>query len=361
MKHGTTVFVQVVLFVLFAVFLVVVGYCGVWQAGEIGMAVAFACCIILSLVVVPAMHEGGHLLFGKLVGFRLTGIQFSFLSFVKTEDGIAFRFVNPFSGDAAGECTMYPSDGKNMKNRLLLYACGGIIVQAVFLVICLPIVIAVGERWLWSTLGAFLPYSAYLLVVNALPLYDSAGEFDGALIWGLQQKKPSAMTLLYMMTVQGYMAEGMTPGEIEQKYYYSLPQLPEDDPNFSLLQYYRYCYRLDRGEIPAAVKSITRLEVCLDDIPEAYLPTIQRELLFSYSFLEKDEGKADEYYALVEARKESYMEADGLRALLAYHLLKKDTESAKEAFGGLKAAITKIRSDGVKKFEKNLFMMICGK
>ncbi len=338
------------LFIAALVGVIYLAYPDNWN--DLWLILVLACVFfLLSLAIIPVLHEVGHFVVGKLCGMRLVGVTLSFVEIIRKGDKLTCRFVNPFTSDVAGSCRMYPTENKNIEKRYLLFAAGGLIFNLFYLIIGLPLVIIFNTPFLWATLGVTLPYCAYLFIVNLLPFSET---YDGAILWGLLKGEPSQITAVRLFTVQGYLAQGLTPSQIDKKLYFDLPQLPEDDVNFSLLQYYRYTYFLDNGEKKEAFKSITRLEECLEYIPDIYLTPILAELVFAYSSLERNEELAERYHARMERQEDATFAVEAVRAKAAYARLKNNEEAYRETLDDLKTLIEQEPLLGVKKYEEKL-------
>ncbi len=359
MKRFFTAALPIVLDILFIVSLVFVlyfSYPDTWE--DFWLILALGCVFfLLSLVIIPVLHELGHLLIGKLCGMRLIGITLSFVEIIRLGDKLTYRFVNPVTLEVAGSCRMYPADGKNIEKKYLLFASGGLIFNLFYLIIGLPLVIIFNTPFLWATLGITLPYCAYLFIVNLLPFSET---YDGAILWGLLKGDSSQITAVRLFTAQGYLAQGLTPSQIDKKLYFDLPQLSEDDVNFAILQYYRYTYFLDNGEEKEAFKSITRLEECLEYIPDVYLTPILAELVFAYSYLEINEELAERYHARMERQEDAIHAIEAVRAKAAYARLKNNEKGQREALDDLKTLIEQEPLLGVKKYEEKILKDMYG-
>ncbi len=359
MRRGAEKTVRFLLGILFFAGLTAV-MCACFFGGGMAAAVLLLVCYAASLVLMPALHEAGHLIFGAAAGFRLVEIRFSFVRIVRKGDGFSFEAVNPLLTDTAGCCRMYPTKTSDMDTRFLWFAAGGVLVQAAYLIVCLPLCFALGNAFLWATVGGSCVYCAYLLFLNLLPFSSAEGEHDGALLWGLLRRDPSSRTTVALLCLQGELCFGKTPGETDGALLSGLPQLPEDDPAFARLQYYRYLRFLDCGEKEQAVKSITRLEVCLDYIAQEDLLPVFAELTYTYAFLLADKPMAEQYHARMEREVNGGYAADGMRARAAYAFLCGDAaraESLKEAY---RLAVAREPLEGIRRMEEKLFEEVYG-
>lgn len=360
MKQGVAGAVRVALNILFFAALAGTMYLCYAAGGGITAEIILVISYVFSLVLMPALHEAGHLLFGMAAGFRLVEIRFSFIRILRDGHKLSFRFVNPLLSDTAGYCRMYPTESSGMGARFAWFIAGGVLVQAVYIVLALALSFALNLPMVWATLGISAVYACYLFLLNILPFEGKEGEYDGALLWGLCRREPSAQTFVALLTVQGQMSDGKTPGETDEKLLSGLPQLPEDDPNFSRLQYYRYLCLLDRGEKETAVKNLTRLEDCLDYILSEDRLSVFAELTYAYAFLIGDRQMAECYHACMERESNGVYAADGLRAKTAYALLAGNEARAEELAKEYRRAIACEPLKGMRRFEEKLFKGLYG-
>jgi hypothetical protein len=332
----TRILTQIFLYILLTAGVVGVVYLSYAETGNALLFLVDALFFLLSLLLVPALHEAGHVAIGKACGMRLVALSVGFVYIEKHNGKTSFRFRSPFS-EEAGECRMYPSDEKDIDKKFMLYSVGGVLFQLIYFVAAIIPLLLLQNYLLWATLGMTLPYCLYLFLLNAMPFTSGMGASDGEIFFGLWRKDPSQKTLVNLFTVQGYLSQGYTPSEVPKDLYFDLPQLPEDDGNFSLLQLWRYYYYLDKGQKKEAQNALCRLEDQTEYIPEGYLPTIYAELTYVYAVLNPDPAQAKHYYELMTHCGKSPT-AQQYRASVAFARLtgrEKDNERVKDDLFGM--------------------------
>lgn len=185
MKRGVALAVQILLNIFLFAGLAGVMYLCYLSGGGLTAGIVLLIAYALSLVLMPALHEAGHLLLGAAAGFRLAELRFSFVRILREGNGYSLQFVNPLSFDAAGCCRMYPAKNSDMGTRFAWFVAGGILVQAVYILLALTLSFALNLPMVWATLGVSCVYACYLFLVNVLPFEGSEGVYDGALLWGV--------------------------------------------------------------------------------------------------------------------------------------------------------------------------------
>lgn len=335
------------LFVLYAAY-----GAGITEGGYYTFAVLF---FFLSCVLSPALHEAGHVVCGKLCGMRFVSVSVSLLTIYKANGKLRCKWNMARFGDTAGACRMYPETAEKAERKFFFFAAGGVLFNAAYLLVGLFFCLFFNNGILWLTLGMTLPYCAYLLILNLLPSRSGEGDFDGAILWGLLKRDPSALVEAKLFVVQGYVLLGKTPGLVPRELYFDMPQLPEDDPNFVAVQFWRYAYFLDRGQKENAANCVTRLESCLEYIPDARLLPVYCELTYVYSFLTPDKTAAEKYYEELKKYKiPAEYAADACRAETAYALLQQEDDIAVQALLDANALIEREEENGMKKFRIRL-------
>jgi hypothetical protein len=288
----TRILTQIFLYILLTAGVVGVVYLSYAETGNALLFLVDALSFLLSLLLVPALHEAGHVAIGKACGMRLVALSVGFVYIEKHNGKTSFRFRSPFS-EEAGECRMYPSDEKDIDKKFMLYSVGGVLFQLIYFVAAIIPLLLLQNYLLWATLGMTLPYCLYLFLLNAMPFTSGMGASDGEIFFGLWRKDPSQKTLVNLFTVQGYLSQGYTPSEV-----------PKDQTEY---------------------------------IPEGYLPTIYAELTYVYAVLNPDPAQAKHYYELMTHCGKSPT-AQQYRASVAFARLtgrEKDNERVKDDLFGM--------------------------
>jgi len=200
--------------------------------------------LILGIPLAVVAHELGHKLFGAAVK-------------IKT--------VMRLKIFGSASCRLMPYTDKNLKARVIFTALGGLAANALFILLG---VLALTIEKIPTELSGFLPFSFYLLFLNALPFEYSDGKTDGLVVYELIKNTDSAKVMLAVLTVQARVLCGSPIEEIDSALLFDLPQLSEDDINFIALTHLRYEYFKARGEEDEAQKYLVRFNELQDYIPD---------------------------------------------------------------------------------------------
>lgn len=178
---------------------------GIW-------AIALYVAMVISLPVCSALHELGHMLFGAITKIKA---------------------VPYFSLFGSSFCDIIPKTDKNLRARLFITALGGLIVNAVFIIIGYLPAFTVAPVWIC----VFMPASIYLFILNILPVEYAGGKTDGFICVELICNTDVAEVMVAVLTVQAQLAAGKPIQEINKRLLFALPQICEDEPSFiSLLE-----------------------------------------------------------------------------------------------------------------------------
>ncbi len=247
--------------------------------------------LLFSLALAPTVHELGHLAFAKANAMKLRYIKF-FCFQVEVKNGKKrFGFANPFAPD---QTQVLPEKGGNMQRRAWAYAFGGLLFGGIFLAVLLAVffllLIIVGVNYL--PLGA-IPYAAYFFLLNLPPIEYPSGKTDTLILQGIKKGADAEKTMLACMQIQGELSEGKSYGELAKELYFSLPQLPEDEPMYVMNLFFKYRYYLEKDELDNAADALNRLASSADYLTKQEERALAVELVYMNSVF-KNQAEADE-------------------------------------------------------------------
>jgi hypothetical protein len=159
------------------------------------------------------------------------------------------------------------------------------------------------------------------------------------------------------MEIQGRLFEGKSFAEIDEKYYFDLPQLCEDEPLYAAILDLRYRYYLEKKELEKAADCLNRLALNEEYLSFKALENVAAELVYMHS-LSGDLENAERNYAVCQA----FLKGDSVtakRILTAYAKAAGKEEAVGVLVEQAYAVLQKERIEGVKKFEKILLLRLC--
>lgn len=344
-----------ILFTVGAIF-AVTQVCNARYTGEgfgkiIGLLLAGA---IIDGFICTLSHELGHLVSGKKNGFVLTSFSVWFFMWHKVGKKTVFDFTLPI--EAAGHTEMTPVSTENLNVRLKkMTACALWCTFFVMLIGIVPLCIPSLPLWAYAITAMFLPTGAGTFFYNALPISTDGVKNDGALVYSLKKNDDTAKVVTALLSVQAELYAGKTPSEIDEKYYFDVPQLAEDDMNFALLLNARYNYYLDKGDYENAKKTTERLLSIEEYLPKSVASVIKVDALYNACTFDFNEERADDLTYELEKYLNSVNTATTVRVKAAYLFYVKKDYSAIENFykKGLRETKRTLLS-GYGKFERAL-------
>ncbi len=319
-----------------------------------------ALCLVLggfiAAIISDSLHELGHLIIGKICDFSFNCIRIAFIKIYKHCGKVKVTFKR-LPDSIAGAIEMLPKNSKNLKKRFLLTVSGGPLFSFVVFVFCLISFILHDKLHFaaYALICTGLPYAFHLFFYNALPLNFQGDNTDGAIIWGVALNDTSYVTAINLLTIEGLISEGRSPSEIDEKLYFDLPQLAEDDLNFIILLSYRLMYYLDGGDVENAISVCNRLEDLAEYFPEFYSNALLSDVLFCECCLKGDLELSKELYNGLELylKREDTMTTN--RILAAYELYVNKDKKVALSYVDRARRLSKVNEiKGLVKFELKL-------
>ncbi len=274
---------------------------------------------IISGFINTFIHELSHLIVGKKNGFAFSSIVVWFFKWTKVKNKIRFDFV--MIGEEAGYTEMIPMSSENIAKRYAKMSIAGPWASfACMLIGVAPFFIDSLPYELFCIWSIFLPVGAYFFFGSVLPVSSGGFLNDGAVYMCMNKMDDVSIVMTNLLTIQAEMFKGKTPSQINEKLYYDLPQLAEDNPVFIMLLNARYNYCLDKGDYDGAKKITERLLSIEEYIPKAYLSIVKTDALYNACTFDFNEDVADDYVYELEKYLNNINTATNIRAKLAYLL-----------------------------------------
>jgi hypothetical protein len=180
---------------------------------------------------------------------------------------------------------------------------------------------------------------------------------DGAVINGINKKHDTMMVALSLLKIQAQMYNGKTPSEIDEALYFDLPQLPEDDPNFTLLLSARHAYYLDKGDYENAKDTLNRLNLMIEEesMPKQFIPAVKADMLYALCTFDFNEDKADDVMYEIEQYLNKNNSVSNVRVKLAYILrVRKENDLFEQFYNKAVKEANRCQIKGFGKFENKL-------
>ncbi len=311
--------------------------------------------VIASLFATFA-HELGHVIGGKRAGFKFSSMCVWFFKWTRKHDGIRFSFCG--FGSEAGYTDMIATTDENMEKRLKKMTSSALIASFTMILIgIIPLFIADLSLWGYCLLSVFLPVGIYSFLGNALPMSNEGFLNDGATISGINKGYDTMSVAISLLKIQAQMYNGKTPSEIDESLYFDLPQLAEDDPNFTLLLSARHAYYLDKCDYENAKAVLKRLNAMIEEetMPKQFVPMVKADMLYAFCTYDFNEETADDVMYEIEQYLNKDNSSTNVRVKLAYILrVRKEKELFDQFYNKAVKEANRCQIKGFGKFENKL-------
>ncbi len=339
-------------YAIFCTLLMVGGFLAVfyfaWKGGT-GSMIACLCGLAIGFIFAPTVHELGHLCMAKSADMECVYIKFFCFKIWTKKGKKRLSFASPFAPD---QTQVIPKRGGQMARRATFYTLGGLLFSGTLLVTVVATAIHFHTFVAWGA----LPYTAYLYLLNVLPLEYASGKTDVLVYHGIKKGWDSEKCMLAAMEIHGRLYEGSSFAEIDEGYYFRLPQLREDDPVFAMLLDLRYRYYLDKKDYEKAGGTLNRLAAIEEYLPDGELEKVAAELAYMHA-VEGNLAKAAECSRLAKG----YLDGGSptaLRILATCAAAEGKKEDAMALIKRAKEDLSDEKIRGLQKFEKNLLERI---
>lgn len=282
--------------------------------------------LIISLFINVLLHELGHLTVGLFSGLKLSKIcVLVFLLEVKCGK-LKFKIAKP---QELGYTEMLPKTQYGYGEKLAFSALGGLMFSLITALASMAICInCVDNIYAFCLFGAPYPIALYVLLINALPLFDGS---DGALIFSIFQGETTTKNY-YLITANILLNK--EPCEIDGKLFLS-------SGNGAISQnvkYLRFLHLL-KSDFDRAYEEILALSKL--DIVDDNLHFIVKKELFFCKVILGDEAYVNAHSTEVVGDIDLSEDACNFRVHATYRIFIKDYEFASLI---LKSGIQKLSS-----------------
>ena len=176
--------------------------------------------VFLQLIV----HEGGHLVFGLLSGYKFGSFRIGSFMWVKEGEKIALKRLSV--AGTGGQCLMTPPDMVDGDIPVVLYNLGGSLMNVLVGLPCLLLALLLEERPLlgaiWMLLGAA---GLVLAAMNGIPMRMGTVDNDGHNALSLKKDPAARRAFWVLMKTQEQIARGRRLREMPEEWF----EVPEDE------------------------------------------------------------------------------------------------------------------------------------
>ena len=295
----------------------------------IGMVIFL--CFILQIII----HEGGHLIFGLLSGYKFVSFRIGSITLIREEDKWKLKKFNlPGTG---GQCLLMPPGEDKDKFPFVMYNLGGVLLNLIFGIIPIFIVvifkqIPLGVRGFLSVLGGVGVLCALL---NGIPLKAAGIANDGSNVLSLIRDKEARRAFYMQLWFNGLLSKGRRPGEMDINDFELNEGADIYSPINTAMVLMKYNYYLDRLELQKGRQVLKDLSPYYNKIIGIYRYEIYCERIFLELALGGDRALVEKLYdkELIKYIKACKGMISKKRVMMCYELLyNKDKEKAMKLY-----------------------------
>lgn len=170
------------------------------------------------------IHEGGHLIFGKMSGYTLSSFRIGSFMWLKENDTICFRRFS--LAGTGGQCLMAPPEMRDGKIPVILYNLGGSLMNVITGIIFFILHVVFSEfAYLSMVFLMFAIIGFASALMNGVPMRMGTVDNDGYNAWALN-RNPDAMRAFWVqMKANELISKGVRLKDMPDEWF----EMPTDE------------------------------------------------------------------------------------------------------------------------------------
>ena len=209
--------------------------------------------VLISIPLVTVIHEGGHLVFGLLTGYKFSSFRIMSFMWVKENDKIKFKRHKVVG--TGGQCLMAPPPLVDGKMPIVLYNLGGTVFNAITAIVCFAIFFIYPN----PIIVAPAVLSLFFALQNGVPIHTEMIDNDGYNALSLGKNREAMRAFWTQLSVVDLQTKEMRLRDMPSEWFY----MPSDEALRNSLVATNgvfYCNRLmDEGRFEEADEAMAHL------------------------------------------------------------------------------------------------------
>ncbi|MFH5834704.1 M50 family metallopeptidase [Proteiniclasticum sp. C24MP] len=284
----------------------------------------------IGVFLVINIHELGHLVFGKLLGYRFLLFRAGPLSIQKENEKLKVTFIKNVG--YGGLCAMLPGENSHL-GHFAIYSTGGIFFNILTGVGFIISFFRISQP-VFTAVPLFLTgvVSILLALLNAWPFFSMNQPTDGMMFFSILRKNPLAERFYESAMLSKKLSLGVRPKDLGLH----PVKLPLEDFHELTTVFYLYFMEMDRGEMDKAGEYLKVVEENLSKVPPYSLPAYYYELIFYY-LITGDTRRAQYYHEKAGKILEKDRDINGLRikSYYAFYAMEDPVKAKELALEGI--------------------------
>lgn len=230
---------------------------------------------IVAIYLQIAVHEGGHLVFGLLTGYRFCSYRLG--SFMLVRENSRLRLRRFSLAGTGGQCLMAPPPW-SADLPVTLYNAGGCLMNLLCAMLCLLLWLPLRSHWLGALpLVCAVVGFAYGLI-NGIPMRLGGVDNDGRNILSLKKDPSARYAFWQQMKVSEAQSHGLRLYQMPDSWF-EAPWDALDNPLVATIAVFTCNRLLDQGKIAEARGAIEELLSRNTGMPGLYRSLLKGDLL----------------------------------------------------------------------------------
>ncbi len=214
--------------------------------------------LLITYYINIIVHEGGHLVFGLICGYRFCSFRIGSLMMIRQGSRMNFRSFK--LAGTGGQCLMIPPERGESRVQIILYNLGGVIFNILFAIICITVGILIPKVPLLTDVLMFSGvFSVFGAITNGVPMNVGGIANDGMNALHLSKDPVAAEAFRKTLLINAAQTEGMRSYEMPDEWF-TLPDGADmQNVHCASLMVFAASRPLDRGDTVEAEQKISRL------------------------------------------------------------------------------------------------------
>ena len=243
------------------------------------LGLSFVLIFLINIII----HESGHLIFGKLSGYKY--VSFRIGPYMIIKDNGRFKIKKYNIKGIIGQCLMRPNSNWNVNDcPYVLYNIGGGLANLITALLSLLLYLLLPHRtYMSGMLISFFILGIISVVNNLIPMKISGVPNDGYTIICLNRDKQSRRSFYIQLFINAMLTKGYRLKEMPEWFFEDLgngEELDINNPWHISLEVLKCNYLHDKREFDQAREHSINLINSVPNLPSGYKNELTCELLF---------------------------------------------------------------------------------
>lgn len=211
--------------------------------------------LVLALLVQIVIHEGGHLVFGLLSGYKFVSFNVMGIVWQKGENG-KLRMGRIQIAGAGGQCLMAPPAYNDGDFSFTLYNLGGVLANLIAAALCALLAWAIPVVWVRILLLAQVIVAVISAITNGLPIPVAAIQNDSKNLLCIRKDMTARRAFWVQMSIAAELSRGLRLKDMPDDWFAPMPEKAMDNPIVSAIAVMNTSRLMDQLDFAAAEKEI---------------------------------------------------------------------------------------------------------